>query len=946
MPPSRLLSPLLLPFALAVAISTTCTAQVELETLSPPKTGAPGDFVTHVFGVRNLGARETFHFELELPPGLSPVSLPPPVTLETGEEARVFVTVFITPAAQAGVNIITLTATDTSYAQATAVIEVLPVAAVEVIPPPDTSADPGEEVVLPFTVVNRGNVQDEYAISASSALGFELEIELELDPPEGVIALSPGEERTVTVVLEIPEDAKPGRDWVTLTATSLGFAGVSASGTAVVIILPPPPQAVGTTLFLELPSEVSLRLERDLPELERVSTARLDFKSSGSFDGSRFELRASLSDLLRTWSTRDYSLRWEAPLLGFTPLRLSLAREVDEEREERVIEAELEGAAKAALLGLGLRRAIREGLVRESILSLSFSSLTEPFRLALESELGRIEGLFDQSTLLGAEFEREGISLALRAGRIGPLFPGGDEEAVELSGDISLPSCLAAHWSYSISHDNVEGDPGRPTVTTTVSQGYLRLALGGLPSLSSGFSAERSWSSPAGLPPTIDEWHRERALRLSQRLGPLSYSILGRQEEDIDLVSGTELERLSFTERFTVELAEWLQGELWLAQEVWRDLGAGTQSSSSRVSVTLNLEGSPISASLTLALEDGSIGFASRLAGRIARDLAFSLRGEGEIADGSATFDATWDFSLSFLLPLPFIVVKGRVEGYVFIDEDGDGERDPGEPGVPGLILSIDGTEVRSNTGREGFFRFPPLLPGRYELVIENLPVGLAPAIPLPVEIELEEGEVLQLELPLRRVAAIVGVVFDDADRDGVRDRGERGLPGVRVVLEGVSEMEIFTDPEGGFAFTELLPGRYLVWLDVATLPERYEPTTPTEVEVQLEPGEVAEVEFGAAERPRPVIITYQPPVAEFTWSPEEPRAGERVIFDGSASYDPDGEIVRYEWDFTGDDITDAEGKVVEWVFPEPGAYPVELTVTDDDGYTGSVRKIVTIRST
>ncbi len=161
MPPSRLLSPLLLPFALAVAISTTCTAQVELETLSPPKTGAPGDFVTHVFALRNLGARETFHFELELPPGLSLVSVPAPVTLETGEEARVFVTVFITPAAQAGVNIITLTATDTSYAQATAVIEVLPVAAVEVIPPPDTSADPGEEVVLPFTVVNRGNVQDE-----------------------------------------------------------------------------------------------------------------------------------------------------------------------------------------------------------------------------------------------------------------------------------------------------------------------------------------------------------------------------------------------------------------------------------------------------------------------------------------------------------------------------------------------------------------------------------------------------------------------------------------------------------------------------------------------------------------------------------------------------------------------------------------------------------------
>ncbi|HIC95001.1 TPA: hypothetical protein EYP12_00030, partial [Candidatus Bipolaricaulota bacterium] len=902
------------------AISTACAAQVELETLSPPKAGAPGDFVTHVFALRNLGPKETFRFGLELPPGLSPVSLPSPVTLETGEEARVFVTVFITPAARAGKNTITLTATDTSSAQATAVIEVLPVAAVEVIPPPDTAADPGEEVLLPFIVVNRGNVQDEYALSASSALGFELELDL----PEVVIPLSPGAEGEVTVVLKIPEEAQPGgRDWVTLTATSLSFTGVSASGTTTVTILPPPPQAVGTTLFLEVPSEVSLELKRDL--VGGASTARLDFKGSGGFEGSRFELRASISDLLKTWAVRDYSLRWEAPLLGFTPLELSLAKEVDEEREEELIEAGLEGAAEAVLLGLGLRRAIREGLVRESILSLSFRSLRGPFRASLEGELGVIEGLFDQSTLLGMEFEQDGISLSLRAGRTGPSFPGGDEEEVELLNDIFLPPLFAARWSYDISHDNVEGDPTRPTVTTTASEGWLRLSLQELPSLSLGFSTEMSKSSPSDLPPITDERHRERTLRLRQELGPFSYSISGRWEEDLDLVSGVELDRISLAGRFTMEFTEWLRGELWLTQEVWRDLRAGTQSSSSKMSFTLDFELNrrrrpPISASLTLALEEGALSFASQLGGRVARDLALSLRGEGEIGAHGARFDATLECKMSFLLPLPFIVVKGRVEGYVFIDEDRDGRRDPGEPGVPGLILSIDGTKVRSNAGKEGFFRFPPLLPGRYKLRMERLPVGLAPAIPLPLEIELEKGEVLELELPLQRVGAIEGVVFDDADRDGMRDRGERGLPGVRVVLEGVAEMEVFTDSAGGFAFPELLPGRYLVWLDTATLPERYEPTTPTEVEVELGPGEVVIMEFGAAERPRPIIITYQPPVAEFTWSPEEPKAGERVIFDGSASFDPDGEIVKYEWDFDGDELTDAEGMSVEWVFPEAGS--------------------------
>ncbi len=58
------------------------------------------------------------------------------------------------------------------------------------------------------------------------------------------------------------------------------------------------------------------------------------------------------------------------------------------------------------------------------------------------------------------------------------------------------------------------------------------------------------------------------------------------------------------------------------------------------------------------------------------------------------------------------------------------------------------------------------------------------------------------------------------------------------------------------------------------------------------------------------------------------------VYFDGSGSYDPDGEIVSYDWDF-GDGTTDS-GETVSHTFRDPGGYTVTLTVTDDQGATGS----------
>lgn len=68
---------------------------------------------------------------------------------------------------------------------------------------------------------------------------------------------------------------------------------------------------------------------------------------------------------------------------------------------------------------------------------------------------------------------------------------------------------------------------------------------------------------------------------------------------------------------------------------------------------------------------------------------------------------------------------------------------------------------------------------------------------------------------------------------------------------------------------------------------------------------------------------------------------GELITFDGSASFDNEGTIVSYDWDFG--DGTAATGAVVDHSYSPAGTYTATLTVTDDGGLTGSDSVTVTI---
>lgn len=79
------------------------------------------------------------------------------------------------------------------------------------------------------------------------------------------------------------------------------------------------------------------------------------------------------------------------------------------------------------------------------------------------------------------------------------------------------------------------------------------------------------------------------------------------------------------------------------------------------------------------------------------------------------------------------------------------------------------------------------------------------------------------------------------------------------------------------------------------------------------------------------IVTINQPPIAK-AGGDKKGCPGETISFDGGRSFDPDGNITAYSWDFG--DGSSATGATVSHEFEEPSKYTVVLTVTDDSEST------------
>ncbi|KOP24882.1 hypothetical protein AMR41_15705 [Hapalosiphon sp. MRB220] len=173
----------------------------------------------------------------------------------------------------------------------------------------------------------------------------------------------------------------------------------------------------------------------------------------------------------------------------------------------------------------------------------------------------------------------------------------------------------------------------------------------------------------------------------------------------------------------------------------------------------------------------------------------------------------------------------GSIGDTVFNDTNGNGQRDPGEPGVGNVPLTLtlpgpdgqlgtaDDTTQTTNTNASGNYSFTNLPAGPYR-------VSVTPPFNLPevttgggrqVDVTLNPGQSLDtVDFGLRRPpgGSIGDFVFTDRNGNGSADNGDTGIANVTLTLRNSTGQVVSTtrtDNNGNYLFTGLQPGNYSV---------------------------------------------------------------------------------------------------------------------------------------
>ena len=174
------------------------------------------------------------------------------------------------------------------------------------------------------------------------------------------------------------------------------------------------------------------------------------------------------------------------------------------------------------------------------------------------------------------------------------------------------------------------------------------------------------------------------------------------------------------------------------------------------------------------------------------------------------------------------------LSGFVYVDANNNGIKDPGETGIQGGAVTLTGTDdlgdpvnLSQATAADGSYNFANLRPGTYTLS-ETGPNGYQDGKDTAgtqggtvghdtiSNITLQPGVAgTNNDFGKLNAGGLSGFVYVDQNDNGVKDAGEPGIAGITVTLTGTDnqghavDLTQVTAADGSYSFANLAPGSY-----------------------------------------------------------------------------------------------------------------------------------------
>jgi LPXTG-motif cell wall-anchored protein len=196
------------------------------------------------------------------------------------------------------------------------------------------------------------------------------------------------------------------------------------------------------------------------------------------------------------------------------------------------------------------------------------------------------------------------------------------------------------------------------------------------------------------------------------------------------------------------------------------------------------------------------------------------------------------------------VAPTNKLGDFVWLDTNKNGLQDTGEPGVPGVTVTLKGTSYTTTTDVDGKYLFDGLPDGTYTACFDpstapaqyngfsltkpnaanhngtDSTADTATKCAAPTTLGPDKREDLTLDAGIVSPPNKLGdFVWVDTNKNGLQDAGEPGVQGVPVTVKDSTGKVVgtaTTDANGKYVVDNLNDGTYTVCFDLTKLPQQY----------------------------------------------------------------------------------------------------------------------------